>query len=88
MSLITWIVLGLIGGFIASEFVNKTGEGMLVDICLGVVGAVIGGYLLQDLGLTRVTGINLYNISVAIVGAMVVLLIYHTLIRRRMRDRR
>ena len=88
MSLVTWIVLGLIGGFIASELVNKSGEGMLLDIFLGVVGAVVGGYLLQDFGYVRVTGINLYNIAVAIVGAMVVLLIYHTLIRRRIQDRR
>jgi uncharacterized membrane protein YeaQ/YmgE (transglycosylase-associated protein family) len=88
MSLVTWIVLGLIGGFIASELVNKSGDGMLLDIFLGVVGAVAGGYLLQDFGLVRVTGINLYNISVAIVGAVVVLLIYHTLIRRRIQDRR
>jgi uncharacterized membrane protein YeaQ/YmgE (transglycosylase-associated protein family) len=88
MSLVTWIVLGLIGGFIASELVNKSGEGMLLDIFLGVVGAVVGGYLLQDFGYVRVTGINLYNIAVAIVGAMVVLLIYHTLVRRRIQDRR
>jgi uncharacterized membrane protein YeaQ/YmgE (transglycosylase-associated protein family) len=83
MSFIAWIVLGLIAGFIASKVVNKTGEGMFLDIILGIVGAVIGGYLFQTFGMAGVTGVNLYSILVAVVGAIVFLVIYHALFRRR-----
>ena len=83
MSFIAWIVLGLIAGFIASKIVNKTGEGMILDIVLGIVGAVIGGYLFQTFGMSGVTGVNIYSILVAVVGAIVFLVIYHALFRRR-----
>jgi uncharacterized membrane protein YeaQ/YmgE (transglycosylase-associated protein family) len=83
MSFIAWIVLGLLAGFIASKLVNKTGEGVVLDIVLGVIGAVVGGYLFQTFGMAGVTGVNLYSILVAVVGAVVVLLVYHALIRRR-----
>jgi uncharacterized membrane protein YeaQ/YmgE (transglycosylase-associated protein family) len=83
MSLIAWIVLGLIAGFIGSKIVNKTGEGVLLDIVLGVVGAVVGGFLFQKFGMAGVSGVNLYSILVAVVGAIVVLLIYHAVLRRR-----
>jgi uncharacterized membrane protein YeaQ/YmgE (transglycosylase-associated protein family) len=83
MSLIAWVVLGLIAGFIASKLVNKTGEGVLMDIVLGVVGAVVGGWLFQLFGMSGVTGLNLYSILVAVVGAAVFLVLYHALFRRR-----
>jgi uncharacterized membrane protein YeaQ/YmgE (transglycosylase-associated protein family) len=83
MSFIAWIVLGLIAGFIASKIVNKAGEGMFLDIVLGIIGAVVGGYLFHIFGMTGVTGLNIYSILVAVVGAIVVLFIYHALIRRR-----
>jgi uncharacterized membrane protein YeaQ/YmgE (transglycosylase-associated protein family) len=82
MSFIAWIVLGLVAGFIASKIVNKSGEGMLLDIILGIVGAVIGGYLFQTFGMAGVTGVNLYSILVAVVGAIVFLVIYHAIFRR------
>jgi uncharacterized membrane protein YeaQ/YmgE (transglycosylase-associated protein family) len=82
MSFIAWIVLGLIAGFIASKIVNKSGEGMFLDIILGIVGAVIGGYLFQTFGMAGVTGVNLYSILVAVVGAIVFLVIYHAIFRR------
>ena len=82
MSFIAWIVLGLIAGFIASKIVNKSGEGLLLDIVLGVVGAVVGGYLFQTFGMAGVSGVNLYSILVAVVGAIVVLVIYHAIRRR------
>jgi uncharacterized membrane protein YeaQ/YmgE (transglycosylase-associated protein family) len=85
MSFIAWIVLGLIAGFIASKVVNKSGEGMILDIVLGIVGAVVGGYLFQTFGMPGVTGVNLYSILVAVVGAIVFLVIYHALFRRRAR---
>jgi len=83
MSFVAWIVLGLISGFIASKIVNKSGEGVILDIVLGIVGALIGGYLFQTFGMAGVTGLNLYSILVAVVGAVVVLFIYHALFGRR-----
>jgi uncharacterized membrane protein YeaQ/YmgE (transglycosylase-associated protein family) len=82
MSFIAWIVLGLIAGFVASKIVNKSGEGVLLDIILGIVGAVIGGYLFQRFGMAGVTGVNIYSILVAVVGAVVFLVLYHALFRR------
>lgn len=81
MSFLAWIVLGLIAGFIASKIVNKTGEGVVLDIILGIVGAVVGGWLFNTFGHMGVTGLNIYSIIVAIIGAVIVLVIYHALVR-------
>jgi uncharacterized membrane protein YeaQ/YmgE (transglycosylase-associated protein family) len=83
MSIIGWLVLGLIAGFIASKVVNKSGEGFVMDIVLGIIGAVVGGYLFTLVGEAPVTGFNLYSMFVAVVGAVVVLLIYHAIVGRR-----
>ena len=83
MSFIAWIVLGLIAGFIASKLVNKSGEGMLLDIILGIVGAVVGGWLFNAFGMPGVTGFNVYSVVVAVIGAVVFLVVYHALTRRR-----
>ncbi|MCJ2009534.1 GlsB/YeaQ/YmgE family stress response membrane protein [Methylobacterium sp. J-092] len=83
MSLLAWIVLGLIAGFIGSKIANNTGQGLLVDILLGVVGAVVGGFLFNQFGQPGVSGVNLYSLVVAVVGAVVVLSIYHALMGRR-----
>jgi uncharacterized membrane protein YeaQ/YmgE (transglycosylase-associated protein family) len=83
MSIIAWLVLGLIAGFIASKIINKTGEGLWLDIVLGVVGAELGGWLFSLFGMSRVTGLNLYSLLVAVVGAVILLFVYHQLIRRR-----
>ncbi len=83
MSIFAWIILGLIAGFIGSKIVNKTGEGLVMDIVLGVVGAVAGGFLFNMFGASGVTGLNLYSLLVAVVGAVAVLLIYHAVVRRR-----
>ena len=83
MSVIAWIILGLIAGFIGSKIVNKSGQGFLLDIVLGIVGAVVGGYLFTLFGATGVTGLNIYSIIVAVVGAVVVLWIYHQVAGRR-----
>ena len=82
MSFIAWIVLGLVAGFIASKLVNKSGEGLLMDIILGVVGAVIGGWLFHTFGMPGVTGLNIYSLVVAVIGAAVFLIVYHALARR------
>jgi uncharacterized membrane protein YeaQ/YmgE (transglycosylase-associated protein family) len=82
MSLIGWIILGLISGFIASKIVNRAGEGVILDILLGVIGAVVGGWLFHTFGMAGVTGFNLYSMLVAIVGAIVVLVLYHAIAGR------
>jgi uncharacterized membrane protein YeaQ/YmgE (transglycosylase-associated protein family) len=81
MSILAWIILGLLAGFIGSKLVNKQGEGMFLDIILGVIGAVVGGWLFNKFGAVGVTGLNLYSLLVAVIGAVVVLLIYHALRR-------
>src|SRR6516225_6172007 len=85
MGIISWIILGLIAGFIGSKIVNKQGQGFWLNIALGIVGAVVGGFLFDLLGATGVTGLNIYSMIVAIVGAIVVLLIYNTVTGRRSR---
>ena len=82
MSILAWIVLGLVAGFIGSKLVNKTGEGFLLDIVLGIVGAVVGGWLFNAFGASGVTGVNLYSLLVAVVGSVVLLVAYHALFRR------
>jgi uncharacterized membrane protein YeaQ/YmgE (transglycosylase-associated protein family) len=83
MSIIGWLVLGLIAGFIASKIVNKASEGVILDIVLGIIGAVVGGFLFSLIGAEGVTGFNIYSMFVAIIGAIVVLLIYHAVSGRR-----
>lgn len=79
MSLVAWIILGLISGFIGSKIVNRTGEGFFLDIVLGIVGAVIGGWLFHTFGMAGVTGLNLYSLFVAVIGAIVLLVVYHAI---------
>ena len=81
MSILAWIVLGLLAGFIGSKIVNRTGEGLALDIVLGVVGALVGGFLFNQFGAAGVSGLNLYSLLVAVVGAVVVLFLYHLVVR-------
>jgi uncharacterized membrane protein YeaQ/YmgE (transglycosylase-associated protein family) len=81
MSILSWIVLGLLAGFIGSKLVNKTGEGVVLD-ALGIVGAVVGGFLFNLFGASGVTGLNVYSLLVSVFGAVLFLVAYH-LIRRR-----
>ncbi|MGI4977160.1 MAG: GlsB/YeaQ/YmgE family stress response membrane protein [Janthinobacterium lividum] len=83
MSIIGWIVFGLIAGFIASRLVNRGGEGLILDIVLGVVGAVVGGWVFTFFGADGVTGFNLYSMIVAVIGAVIVLVVYHAIAGRR-----
>lgn len=82
MSILAWIVLGLIAGFIGSKLVNKSGEGVILDIILGIVGAVVGGFIFNAFGASGVSGLNIYSLIVAVIGAVLVLVIYHALFRR------
>jgi uncharacterized membrane protein YeaQ/YmgE (transglycosylase-associated protein family) len=79
MSIIGWLILGLFAGFVASKLVNKQGEGLILDIGLGIIGAFVGGFVFSIFGASGVTGFNLYSMLVAIIGAVVVLVIYHAL---------
>ena len=81
MSILAWIVLGLIAGFIGSKIVNKSGEGIILDIVLGIIGAVVGGWLFRFFGSSGVTGLNLWSMLVAVIGAIVVLVAYHAVRR-------
>jgi uncharacterized membrane protein YeaQ/YmgE (transglycosylase-associated protein family) len=81
MSFIAWIILGLVAGFVGSKIVNKTGEGIFLDIILGIVGAIVGGWLFSMFGASGVSGLNLYSFAVAVVGAIVVLVVYHAIRR-------
>ena len=83
MGVISWIILGLIAGWIGSKVINGSGEGFFVDIALGIIGAVVGGYLFSAFGGHHVTGLNLYSLLVAVVGAIVVLWVYHAIFGRR-----
>ncbi len=82
MGILAWLLLGLVAGFIGSKLVNKTGEGLILDIVLGVVGAFVGGFLFNMFGHAGVTGLNLYSLLVAVIGAVVVLVLYHMVFRR------
>jgi uncharacterized membrane protein YeaQ/YmgE (transglycosylase-associated protein family) len=82
MGFISWIILGLIAGFIGSKIVNKTGEGLILDIVLGIVGAIVGGWLFSLVGSNGVTGLNLWSLLVAVIGAIVVLVVYHAIFGR------
>jgi uncharacterized membrane protein YeaQ/YmgE (transglycosylase-associated protein family) len=81
MGFITWIVLGAIAGWIGSLIVNRTGEGLFRDILLGIVGGVVGGWIFSAVGSSGVTGFNLWSVFVAVVGSVIVLMLYHAIMR-------
>jgi uncharacterized membrane protein YeaQ/YmgE (transglycosylase-associated protein family) len=81
MSFLAWILLGLLAGFIGSKIVNKQGEGLILDILLGIVGAILGGWLFNTFGASGVTGLNLYSLLVAVIGSVVLLVAYHAIRR-------
>jgi uncharacterized membrane protein YeaQ/YmgE (transglycosylase-associated protein family) len=83
MSFFAWIVLGLIAGFIGSKIVNRRGEGILLDVLLGIVGAFAGGWLFHVFGAPGVSGLNIYSLFVAVIGSVVLLVLYHAVFRRR-----
>jgi uncharacterized membrane protein YeaQ/YmgE (transglycosylase-associated protein family) len=85
MGIISWIILGLIAGFIGSKIVDKQGQVFWLNMALGIVGALVGGFLFTFFGASGVTGLNLYSMIVAIVGAIVVLLIYNAVAGSRSR---
>jgi uncharacterized membrane protein YeaQ/YmgE (transglycosylase-associated protein family) len=83
MSIIAWILLGLVAGFLGSKIVNNRGAGLLFDIVLGIAGALVGGFLFTLIGATGVTGFNLWSIFVAVIGSTAVLAVHHAFTGRR-----
>jgi len=85
MSIIAWILLGLVSGFLASKIVNGTGQGLFRDMVLGVVGAFVGGAAFHLIGRAGVTGFNFWSVFVSVMGSVLVLVAYHALRGRRVR---
>jgi uncharacterized membrane protein YeaQ/YmgE (transglycosylase-associated protein family) len=83
MSIIGWLILGLIAGFVASKIVNAQRQGIVLDIVLGIVGALVGGFIFDAAGKVGVTGFNAWSLLVAIIGSIIVLVLYHALTGRR-----
>jgi uncharacterized membrane protein YeaQ/YmgE (transglycosylase-associated protein family) len=75
MSIVVWVVVGGIAGPLASVVIRGTGLGLLGDIVLGIIGAVLAGFIASQLGYQGITGINLYSIVVAFIGAVILLLL-------------
>jgi uncharacterized membrane protein YeaQ/YmgE (transglycosylase-associated protein family) len=83
MSIVSWIILGLIAGFVGAKLVNREGQDFWLNIALGIIGALVGGFLFSAFGASGVTGLNIYSMIVAIVGSVVVLLIYNAVMGHR-----
>jgi uncharacterized membrane protein YeaQ/YmgE (transglycosylase-associated protein family) len=83
MSIIGWLILGLIAGFVASRIVNAQRQGIALDIALGIIGALVGGFIFDAVGTVGVTGFNAWSLLVAIIGSIIVLVLYHVLTGRR-----
>lgn len=81
MGIFAWLILGLLAGFIGSKIVNKSGEGMIMDILIGIVGALVGGWVVGLFGIAGVTGLDIRSLLVAVVGSIIFLLIYRAIRR-------
>jgi uncharacterized membrane protein YeaQ/YmgE (transglycosylase-associated protein family) len=79
MSIETWIIVGLVAGFVASKLILRTGEGLMRDLGLGVAGAVVGGWIFGALSAPGATGLDVFGLVVILAGASAVLIVYHTL---------
>ena len=79
MTILAWIILGLIAGWIASRLVGSGGYGIIGDIVVGMVGAVVGGWLASQFLGMDVTGLNFTSIVISVVGAVIVLVIFRAL---------
>ena len=83
LSFVAWIVIGLVTGFIGSKILNKTGRGLGRDCLIGIVGAFVSGFLTNLIGKSGGPGLDFYSLVVAAVGAVVFMIVYHALFRRR-----
>lgn len=78
MSIDTWIIAGLVAGFVASKLVIRTGDALLRHLGLGVAGAVVAGAIFDALSTSEVTGLNVFGLIATLAGASAVLIAYHT----------
>jgi uncharacterized membrane protein YeaQ/YmgE (transglycosylase-associated protein family) len=83
VTVLGWIVFGLITGFVASRIVNQRGQGCILNVVLGIIGAFVGGLIFTRIGGSGITGFNVYSMFVAVIGAIVVLIVYHAITGRR-----
>lgn len=79
MTILVWLVLGLVAGWIASRLVGSGGYGLLGDIVVGIIGAFVGGWLGSTLLGLDVTGLNFTSIVLAVGGAALVLVLFRAL---------
>jgi uncharacterized membrane protein YeaQ/YmgE (transglycosylase-associated protein family) len=77
MGIVSWIILGMIAGYIGSRIVDNHGQGLWLNIALGIIGAIVGGFLFDLFGAKGVTGLNIYSMMVAVAGSVAVLLTYN-----------
>jgi len=86
MSILAWIVIGLIAGWLASVVMKGSGSGLLGDLVLGIVGALVGGFLASSVFkiVDPISGINLVTVLIAFVGAVIVVAVVRALSGRRM----
>ena len=82
MLIIAWVVVGALAGFVASRIVRSSGDALLFDIVIGIVGAVAGGFVGSWIGGTGMQGVNPYSFILAVVGSACGLFVYHAVIRR------
>ena len=83
LAFVAWIVIGLVTGFIGSKILNKTGRSLGRDCLIGIVGAFVSGFLTNLLGRSGGPSLDFYSLVVAAVGAVVFMIVYHALFRRR-----
>ena len=84
MNWILWLILGALAGYLARIILGRSAAAWWQDVLVGALGAVIGGYIAVALGLGAVTGLNLYSLLVAVVGAIILLLLLD-IIRRKLK---
>jgi uncharacterized membrane protein YeaQ/YmgE (transglycosylase-associated protein family) len=76
MGILLWIIFGALAGWIASMFMaSDSNQGLVADVIMGIIGAVVGGYIMEFLGYSGVSGFNLYSVAVAVLGACIVIFI-------------
>ncbi|MBX4189906.1 GlsB/YeaQ/YmgE family stress response membrane protein [Candidatus Parcubacteria bacterium] len=74
MGILTWIIFGIIAGWIASALMGSRG-GIIMDMILGIIGAFVGGLVMTAFGSSGITGFNLYSIAVAVIGGIILIAI-------------
>lgn len=83
MGILAWVILGALAGWIASMIMKTDAEqGAIANIVVGIIGAIIGGFVFRMFGASAVTGLNLYSLLVSVVGAVIALFIYKAITGR------